>query len=853
MKKFCIFCVLVLFSFFSFAQDAVETTVSNGNTETIRWEAVSNAKKYQLAIEKLTDDGRWEHYKTINTTKTYYKADLVPGDYRVSITGLNVLGRKGTASDWIQFRVISNVVPYIYKDCLKKLKEWNSPVLYISRSGRDVRSFPDYKKSIVAPEGFPANSFYIKARNIFYSDTEFYLEPVDKSIDGGKDYALYGRQRERVPLEVLKKESNKFGIYLSYDPSKLYSGYYNFVAVNPGGAKVEKSILVIAEEELSLKEVYSEIDNRYQIRTFDIIENKPFDISLDVAGVDSSTSYYLIQNNEVDYYPFDTKKIVDECYGKINSQRYLSNGNYHVELSFNCDNLETDFYNLIIATSDGRTESVLLHGIKDFVTPENRKESIKKVSSKYQKKTKKVLVTIKGEELNPDYKYTLISQYDNQKKSNTKIPLTVQRKGMSSLTATVAPDLLDFVVYALQVDTPEGTFVYTVELDNHFKFSAKNMKDEVFNRTFYRPEVTENADALLLNDAAENKVYEVSNNIRVKTMVPVFAPYTRFNFALDTSSNVKDINYFDLKLGFDMLNFGWISFIPGVYVSIANNKLLEDTFVDYAATLDMRLMVPGVYFSPYVGAGVGYKLVNYGQFIGFNNILNPSYLKQCDLFANVSAGVTLFSFLDMSYSLELHNLLSDGNYYFRDRMNLGIRIPIRQNYYKMEIAGQTYKFMNQEVVNGSDYEFDSDKYVILSFSDGVEEVGGFTGIKSLTEVGLYNTVLKIYDDGFANCPNLKSFVISRYSDFESIGARAFMNDKSISRITIPSSVIYIGKDAFAGWTKKQKIILNWSSNNKIERNLEGLKNTKAVVEYMDGTPFDFNTLNQTGGQNNEKK
>ena len=102
-----------------------------------------------------------------------------------------------------------------------------------------------------------------------------------------------------------------------------------------------------------------------------------------------------------------------------------------------------------------------------------------------------------------------------------------------------------------------------------------------------------------------------------------------------------------------------------------------------------------------------------------------------------------------------------------------------------------------------------------SFSCGEEEVSS----------GIYGSVKQfVFDkEAFRNCQS-ESMVISMYS-------------LGIKELVIPSSVYFIGKDAFEGWASNQKIILDWPSTEY--KKLEGLKGIEAKVYYNDGKRYKY--------------
>ena len=70
-----------------------------------------------------------------------------------------------------------------------------------------------------------------------------------------------------------------------------------------------------------------------------------------------------------------------------------------------------------------------------------------------------------------------------------------------------------------------------------------------------------------------------------------------------------------------------------------------------------------------------------------------------------------------------------------------------------------------------------------------------------------------------------------------IKGSAFANDNMIDTIYLPYRTSVVQAGAFAGWTNGQNIILEWNSDDTVERDLLGLQNCSATVHYKNGDIF----------------
>lgn len=129
----------------------------------------------------------------------------------------------------------------------------------------------------------------------------------------------------------------------------------------------------------------------------------------------------------------------------------------------------------------------------------------------------------------------------------------------------------------------------------------------------------------------------------------------------------------------------------------------------------------------------------------------------------------------------------------------GSKIPTNTIYYettdKIEL-----RLKNADVFGGAELKNNTysttNGYGILEFDSEVTaiEYGAFENEKTLSSITLPNSVVTIEDFAFRYCSNLESAILG--NRVEKIGDYAFEDCSSLESITIPNSVTTIGRSAF---------------------------------------------------------
>ena len=178
MKK-TFLCVLLLFSLFaalaaqssdSYESDSVNEDI-NEQYETFSWSPVPKAKQYGVTIEKWDEAQEiWTDFKEVKTNEATLEVLFTPGLYRVSICVYNFIGRKSAPSDWVQFKILEENVPYLNDKLLTKNEYWKVPVLKLNNSGTQTLDSDDALDFITPEKDFGQNTMLVKGRNIFSPD-----------------------------------------------------------------------------------------------------------------------------------------------------------------------------------------------------------------------------------------------------------------------------------------------------------------------------------------------------------------------------------------------------------------------------------------------------------------------------------------------------------------------------------------------------------------------------------------------------------------------------------------------------------------------------------------------------------
>ena len=811
-------------------ESASNTEEVNEQYELFSWEPVAKAKQYGVTVEKYdASTNTWSEYKTVKTTETQIEILFTPGTFRVSIATYNLIGRKGKSSEWVTFKILEENIPYLNERFLPKSQEWNAPVLFINHdSSNNIAddALPggyDAANYITAPEGFGENSILIKGRNIFSPKTEFYLVPKDENSEGGREFLNYCDDRKEQQLQVLQRNSKEYSVVVSYDSQKLSSGYYALEVRNPGDNRDSIELLVLddAANQITPEKGF-EVDEHYNVNFFAEKNFGKYEFSIKGKGFNTYTEFYLEPAKGTFAYPFETELVRDNVELEITGIYKQGGGNAQITMTCEIEKLRTGYYNLIAKSWNGASAKFICLVKKPFVNDYTGR--VKKLKTKYNKKSEYVDVTIIDSKFDYSKTYTLVSEYDSTIDSNKRVRLSLSPSGRK-LTGTLTPDELTIAKYALIIEDEASYDVVYCDIDNRLKLSQNKMSDSVVSKTFLRP-VGSGAPITLDVDSVGSVVY-FDNELEMKKRMPPL--FSNFKFDLTFLKDMTTVVGVEL----DLVNFGFVSLSTGYeYRTVTFES-------EHAAFATLRLAIPNNYFQPYLGAGIGQNIIIPQAGIkDFDSVLGM-FKDKDQTYVYAQAGVVLFTVIDVRYNLILNNVFNSR--YFTESVSFGFSFPLRSYKFKRKVLTQSAQITKPGVLEGAtliepERKIPVDEIEIYKSSS----VGGFANFNSLETVMLDPGVQTIEENAFADCKNLTEvkFATNLKDDTPlTIKTNAFAGDTKIESIRLPARTAVVQPGAFAGWTSGQIIVLDWLPDDTTERDLSGLADCSATVLYLNDEVF----------------
>ena len=825
MKK-TFLCVLLLFSLFTTlsaqtsasAADSVNEDI-NEQYETFSWSPVAKAKQYGVTIEKLdpsTED--WVPFKELKTKDASIEVLFVPGTYRVSICAYNFIGKKSQPSQWVQFKILEENVPYLNDKAFPKHSVWNVPVIYLNRNGDDLKDSSEY---IPTTSDFGQNTLHVKGRNIFSPKTEFYLIP--KENGEGEYFTNWQNDRKEQKLNILSRNSKEYSVVVSFNADMLSPGYYSLEVRNQGDNVSAIDILVLDNAPLQIKpDKGFEVDEHYTVNSLVVRGHSSCEFSITGKGLNSTTEFSFEPATGPYAYPFET--VFNRAVTPVEISQVVNeeDSSVQINLSVDSENLNTGYYNLIAKNWDGRSSKFLCLVKKPFETDYTK--DVNKLKSKFNKRSEFVDVSIQDDQLSANETYTLVSEYDPDTDSNLRIPLHLINNG-KKLVAQLSPNQLSIGKYALMIEDGVNASVIYCTLDSTMKLSTTKMNESTVEKTFFRPIGSDLSITLDTDDVGSIQFSE--NKIElVKRMPPLFS-----NLKFDISLLPENGKVFDFEI--DMLHFNYAAWSLGYQ----NKSYPDDVYHSMFSML--RLNFNSEIFAPYIAAGIGLNLVAPEEGIqSFDSILNMFTAKN-QYYGVAQLGVQLLTIFDVKYNL-FYNDMFGSSPYFSDSISFGTTFPIRSFKFKRKVVTQIAQITKSGVMNAGDFISPADNVdrVILLQS---ASVGGFEDYKLLEKVTLDSTVQVIEENAFRNCTSLQSLVFEEKSEGDdlplTIKSNAFASDNRIYELYLPYRTKTIQSGAFDNWTSGQNIILSWNKDDTTDRDLTGLLNCSASIHYENGDLF----------------
>jgi hypothetical protein len=785
--------------------------------QTFSWSPVVNARKYQVDVEHHDINGNWKKAASGQTRLCRMEMLLFPGEYRVSISTYNVLGKKATTSDQITFVILDETQPYLY-DNLKKSVMWNSPVLRICKAkgtvaGTETKTIDTKDTAFVnAEKGDPDNSFFIKGKNIFFPETRFFLVPAAKSTLGGKSFEAFMDKRKESELTILRRDRRNSGIVVLYNKDELYSGYYNLEVRNPGGLTASLSILVLADQAPVINAETFEYNSRYKVSTTTIQRGDTANLLIEGTGFGNDTQFTFTPSTEGLPYPFASQKPRKDVILTLDSHMCLDDsGNMQLSFSFDSAAVQTGYYKFVASNGAVGSDELLL--LVQVTSAPDLSPEVQSVKTSYDNKSQMITFTVGGQRLTKDTSIVLISPYQQDNGTNIRIPLSVLevKFGNRKMILDADASKLSTGNYALLVENTMTSVVVYLEINDKYRTAVCTLTDEESEELFLRPENT----TQVVEIQHAGATYE-AEDLKVKRYSAFLFPY----FWMDLTSNMDKLQNnvapgVDYSGELDLFSiFGWLS------ASVGGKYSLDTKLVSAMGT--GRIAVPWYYFEPYAGAGYG---------ITFNS--NFSGIEE--LFVPLQIGFVFGQFLDFRYNCNLRNVnIHDRPMYFENTYSIGCRLILGKTQYVKNVGSFVMTIDEEGTVSGTDYDIKENTAKIV-FVNGITEIRDFLDIPSVKTVVLPDSIKVLGENAFNGCRNIVNINIP--FGIEAIKANALAGCTSLASISIPSSVTTIENGAFSGLTADQRIMLDWSSDDQVFRSLSGLDDCDAGVYFNDGVEY----------------
>lgn len=504
MKK-----IISLLAVFLFTTAFIFSAEQLKQYQTFNWSKVEKASKYGVEVEQKEKDGKWTSVVSEKTTECNLEVLLFPGDYRVSITTYNVLGKKASSTDWVEFTILDESEPFIFEDSFTVNKTYKVPVM-------NFKLEDDYivycsENTISAIDDYIDNSFFLTGKNFFFPETKFYLSPKARSVNGlqGEPFV---EGRAKSELSILRRDRERNGIYLSYTSEDLYTGYYDLIIENPGNNKCSKEILVIAERAPSFIADSSKLNKRYLAVNETVERDDNAVLNISGAGFNAGTVFEFIPVTDGVEYPFTSSLTRSSVKASVaNGKASFEKGVLNVTLNFSSKEMQTGYYNLTATNADGTSCSEKL-----LVTVKEKADVIPEITEVTSKQKKNNLeITITGQRFAADTKLTLVGEVVEASGLNKKIPVTVKdvKKDGKKIECTADVSSLKAGTYALLLESKTASLVSFIKIDSSFNSSLNTLSESSIEQSFFRAEQKEAAVQSVTTSSkkGEKPVYQIKS------------------------------------------------------------------------------------------------------------------------------------------------------------------------------------------------------------------------------------------------------------------------------------------------------------------------------------------------------
>ncbi len=457
------------------------------------WKTVTNARKYKITVQKRNPAGQWTDAGTQQTAATHTELLLSSGEYQVKISAFNVLGKEASTSPWVSFVILDETDPYLFDSVFESDQIYHTKILRLPFPDSSTLLLPDTaikgKLSSGGETPDPVNSIRLKGKNIYFSDTRFVLVPADAGPAGSLRFPSYVSARKEVPLVIVRRDRENDTVIVSYDAAAIYSGYYNLEVRNPGDKKMSLPLLVLAGRLPSFAEDSFEYDRRYKVQTVTVERKEGSFFSLQGKNFQYDTKFFLIPSQGIPY-PFASSKarhlisLAVNHYSDVDPDK----GVQKLELSFDYQEIETGYYQLVAATADMKPVVMQL-----LVAVENSaaiKPEIEKIKTKYNKRTRTIVFTARGTKLNKIDGVTIVSSFPKgYGKDNRRIPLKIINTDQKGKSLTFSLPAVDIIAgtYAIFLEAGGDSIIQYITLNRSFSADLCTLTAAESEELFLRP------------------------------------------------------------------------------------------------------------------------------------------------------------------------------------------------------------------------------------------------------------------------------------------------------------------------------------------------------------------------------
>lgn len=459
--------------------------------QSFSWKTVSNAKGYQVRIQKQETSGNWADSKVFETQEPHAEVLLFPGDYRLAVSPINVLGKITTNTNWIKFIVLADIEPHLSDSAFNYSSKYNTPVVYI------VDSIPGVKNT--------QNQIVLSGENIYFPQTKFSLVPITESDKSGVFFQNTVDGRVTVKLTVESRDSEKKQVKLSCDSDLCSSGYYNLLVENPSGYKDSQEILLIKTGMPKITTSVYPLNKRMGVRNVYVTQVSDSRIYVYGKNITKDTVFTLkpiFENTDLKKFPFDsvfdkvsvplTIKSLGYAQGKAGTQK----GDIKAELSFDSSLIKTGYYcleakNQVVDLPDAFDVPATKINVLLLVSGDHvNSPIIKSIGSSYSKRDDITTIYLSGKNLNGVYNVYLTEPYvEGKKQQRISCAIINHDEKYKKLKLNVDTSLLNYDKYVLFFENEKGSMHTYLQLNSKKQFKKIKMTDLEAEELFYGPEI----------------------------------------------------------------------------------------------------------------------------------------------------------------------------------------------------------------------------------------------------------------------------------------------------------------------------------------------------------------------------